>query len=107
DVGVHHPDVGAFEVADLAGGVEQQAAEDGTLLRHQQRGEGDAEDDAEVLDPVAGQHFQRDPVHRLTPFRFPRAARLNSVMWSASVSTSSRRTPSSPSSSVTTGLATR
>ena len=40
--GVHHPDVGPLDVADLAGGVAHQAEKDGRLLRHQHAGEGDA-----------------------------------------------------------------
>ena len=48
----------------------------------------DAEDDAEVLGPVAGQHLQGDPVHFALPFalRRPSAARLKSAMCSARTS---------------------
>ena len=77
------------------------------LLGDQQRGEGDAEDDAEILVPVAGQHLQCDPAHGDTspvegrfgealtreplpeaPLNPRTAARLKSAMWSASRSAS-------------------
>ena len=116
---VHHPDVGLADVEDLAGGAPHDAAEDRHLLGHQQRGEGDAEDDAEVLAPVAGQHSSATQFMmalfvlaagglRYRPRRSRRhrrctAASDTAVTWSASTSRSSRSNSSSPISSAATG----
>ena len=62
-VGIHDPNAGAFQVFDLAGGAEQQAAKNGGLLGDEQRGKGDTEDDAQVFGPVTDQHFPGDPSH--------------------------------------------
>src|SRR5262249_5949009 len=95
---VHHPDVGVADVEDLAGGALHDAGEDGDLLRHQQGGEGDAKDDADVLAPVAGEHFPRDPGHGSFPpaLNRPRAASEKSATWSAMRSTVNERSSSSP-----------
>ena len=76
-VGVHHPDVGALDVANLPARLQHQAAKDRRLLGDQQRGERDAQDDAQVLAAVAGQHFERDPVHRVAPAPIGRAVLLD------------------------------
>jgi len=65
---VHHPDVGLADVEHLVRGARHQADEDRDLLAHQQRREGDAEDERKVFGAVADQHFERDPEHR-GPFR--------------------------------------
>src|SRR5262249_12573275 len=76
DLVVHDPDVGVADVEDLARRALHDAQEDRQLLGHQQGGEGDAEDQAVVLAPVAGEHLHRDPVHRPPPFRSYRARHL-------------------------------
>ena len=63
DVGFHGPDVDAPGVGDGAVGPGHEADENTRLLRDEQRGEGQPHDDAEVLGPVAHEHFQRDEVH--------------------------------------------
>lgn len=57
DLVVHHPNVSIANVVDLAGGTLDDANEDGDLLGHQQRRERDAEDQANELGTIAGEHF--------------------------------------------------
>src|SRR5262249_32991261 len=64
---VHDPDGRVADLQDLVGGPGQDAHEDRHLLRHQEGGEADAEDQPQILASVAGQHPQRDPVHGPTP----------------------------------------
>ena len=68
DFGVHHPDVGEARVGDEAVGAGHEAHEDGHLLGDEERGDGEAEEDAEVLAPVAGEHLERDVDHRRAAF---------------------------------------
>src|SRR5256885_1435832 len=100
-----------MNVADLARGAAHDAGEDRHLMGHQECGEGDPEDDAEVLAPVAGEHFPRDPAHddsfRRCRARLRTAARLNSWMCSPSVSTSSCSNSISPARARMTGRAKR
>ncbi len=63
DIGVHYPDVGAVDVLDLAGGQKHHAAKDRSLLRDQQRGEGDTQDDPDVFATVAREHLDGHPAH--------------------------------------------
>ena len=55
------------------GGAEHQAAEDRSLLRDQERGERQAEDDPGELGPVSRQHLDRDPgfITRFAPVLEP------------------------------------
>ena len=98
-------------------GPEHQAAEDRALLGDQERREGQPQDDPEELRPVADQHLERDPAHRVTlrsatstaaassqPSRPPHsagatqpsAARQNDVIWSVRKSRSSASHASRP-----------
>src|SRR5262249_58621278 len=67
DAVVHDPDVGVADLEDLIAGAGEDAHEDGHLVRHEQGGEGHAEDEGEVLVTIAHEHPQRDPVHGTSP----------------------------------------
>src|SRR5206468_12179518 len=98
-----------------------QAAEDRPLLRDQQGGEGQSEDDPEELRLVADQHLQRDPRHGAPPSLversaavspsgpkggpWPSAARVNRETWSVRKSRSSSAYRSGPSNRSLTGRA--
>ena len=89
DVRVHDPDLALLNVPHQVGGPGHDRNEDRDLVRDQQRREGHAEHDAEVLGPVAGQHLERDPDHRLAlDLRRSRRTAFseNSAMCSASSS---------------------
>ena len=68
DAAVHHPDVGALDIADLARGPQHDPAEDCALLRDEEAGKADAEEDGEVLASLAHQHLEGYPRHS-APFR--------------------------------------
>jgi len=61
--GVHDPDVGQADVGDEAVGVRKHGEKDARLLDHEDRGQGDAGNDAEIFPLVAKEHGDGDAKH--------------------------------------------
>ncbi len=60
---IHDPDIGIRQICNGPVRARHQTAEDAQLLRNQQRGESDAQDDAKIFRTVTDKHFERDPIH--------------------------------------------
>jgi len=61
---VHDPHLGFAHVQDRVRTPCQKASKNRNLLCHEQGGEGNPEDQAEILHPIAHQHFQGHAQHR-------------------------------------------
>ena len=60
---IHHPDVRQADVRDETERARHDPDENRRLLRDQQRGERQTDDDADVFGPVTDEHFDRDEIH--------------------------------------------
>jgi hypothetical protein len=66
-LGIHHPDGRVSHIGDLAPGTIHQPGKDRGLVRHEEGGESDGEDQAQVLGAVSGKHLPGNEVHHQTP----------------------------------------
>ena len=66
-LGIHHPNLGIGNVANLAASSVKNAGEDGRLVLQQEGAKGDGEDQPEIFGPITCQHFESDEVHDCPP----------------------------------------
>ena len=72
---IHHPEIGEAGIAHEAVGHVEDAEEQRRLLRHEERGEGQAKNEAEIFAAIAEQHPQRDGQHWYPPLTTERIVR--------------------------------
>ena len=60
---INHPDIGKRNIGQETVGAGHDADEDRGLLRHQERGKGKTDHDADIFGSISDEHLQRDESH--------------------------------------------
>src|SRR5262249_33370068 len=64
---IHHPNLSVGDIRNLAACALENPREDRRLVLQQEGAEGDRENQAKILGPIACEHFPCNEVHRSPP----------------------------------------